>query len=218
MKTILISLILTSIVALRSTSVNAQSAFQNLNFEAAQVSGSGGVVSTSSALPDWSVFYGSTQQTQMGYNLVSLGTVNVTLLNAANGAIDGNYSVFLQGGEGNGGPASASISQTGLIPVGMQTLFFEGNGYGPLDVLVGNQSVSFSAVGSGANYTLYAADISAWAGDTELLTFLAPSSGGLNDWELDDISFSAVPEPSMVALSAIGGLLFGARKWLARRC
>jgi hypothetical protein len=37
---------------------------------------------------------------------------------------------------------------------------------------------------------------------------------------LDDISFSTTavaPEPNVVALSAIGGLVFGARKWLARR-
>jgi hypothetical protein len=38
--------------------------------------------------------------------------------------------------------------------------------------------------------------------------------------ELDDITFSTTavaPEPNIVALTAIGGLLFGARKWFARR-
>ena len=76
------------------------------------------------------------------------------------------------------------------------------------------------AVGTGPNYTLYGADISAWAGQTEELTFSAlQSSFGLNDWIIDDISFSqtAVPEPGAGALVAIGALLFGARKWFVRR-
>jgi hypothetical protein len=37
---------------------------------------------------------------------------------------------------------------------------------------------------------------------------------------LDDIAFSptaVTPEPSIFGLTAIGGLLFGARKWFARR-
>jgi len=191
-----------------------QSAFQDLNFEAANVTGNGGFVAPSSALPGWTVFYGNAQQTQMGYNLLSLGTVNATLLNAANGAISGNYSVLLQGGQGNGGPASASISQTGLIPSGTQTLFFKAAGeagFEPFDVLIGNQNVTYNAVGDGANYILYAANVSAWAGQTELLTFLAPSSGELNNWNLDDISFSpiaVVPEPSPLILTGIGGLIF----------
>jgi hypothetical protein len=85
--------------------------------------------------------------------------------------------------------------------------------------LVGNQIVPFSYVASGPNYTLVGANISAWAGQTEQLTFSALPSSGPNNWEIDDISFSPnqLPEPSIVALTAIGGMLFGARKWLARR-
>jgi hypothetical protein len=142
----------------------------------------------------------------------------VTLLNAANGAIDGDYSVLLQG-YGLG----ASISQTGVIPATTESLFFEAEpGLGPLDVAVGSQVVPFVAVGTGENYTLYGANIAAWADTPESVTFSAPADfSNPNNWEIDDISFStsivASPEPSMVALSAIGGLLFGARKWVARR-
>ena len=83
---------------------------------------------------------------------------------------------------------------------------------------MGNQAVALSTVGTGANYTLYGANISAWADDPETITF-SVSGGTPNGWELDDISFSttAVPEPSIGALAAIGGLLFGARKYFARR-
>jgi hypothetical protein len=44
---------------------------------------------------------------------------------------------------------------------------------------------------------------------------------GLTLFGLDDIAFSTTvvaPEPNMARLSAMGGLLFGARKWFARRC
>jgi hypothetical protein len=70
-------------------------------------------------------------------------------------------------------------------------------------------------------YTLYGANISAWANDTEPLTFTAMQDNtALNNWEIDDISFSTnavSPEPNILALTAIGGLLFGARKRFARR-
>jgi hypothetical protein len=131
--------------------------------------------------------------------------------------IDGNYSVLLQG---SGTASAASISQTNLIPTGTQSLLFKAQpGTGPLDISIGGQNIPFTAVGSGVNYTLYGANLSAWAGDTEQLMFSALlGSYGLNNWEIDDISFSTTPEPepNILALTAIGGLLFGARKWFAR--
>jgi len=98
-------------------------------------------------------------------------------------------------------------------------LLFKGTGgeAAYLSVQIGTQTVPFSAVGSGANYTLFEADISEWAGDTEKITFTGSSSGYPDSWELDDISFSAVPEPSVFALAAIGGLFFGARHLFSRR-
>jgi len=83
---------------------------------------------------------------------------------------------------------------------------------------MGTQIVPIGAIGTGSNYTLYGANISAWADDSEQITFAAlGDSSEANNWNIDDISFSDVPEPSTVALTAIGGLLFGARKWFARR-
>ena len=49
-----------------------------------------------------------------------------------------------------------SISQTGLIPAGSQSLFFERQtsaNPGPLDISIGNQNIPFTAVGTGPNYT-----------------------------------------------------------------
>ena len=223
--------ILAVVVLASGTVAKAQGTFQNLTFEAANIVPIVGspdypyAVTVADALPGWTVDYGTVPQTQILYNDPSLGTTAVTLL--ANGygpPIDGNYSVLLQGGVIGSTPTAASISQTGLIPATAETLSFElgtsFGGFGSLDVFIGTQSIPISAMGTGANYTLYGGDISAWAGLTEQLTISAPGLSG--NWEIDDISFStnvvASPEPSIVALSAIGGLLFGARKWLARRC
>jgi len=95
---------------------------------------------------------------------------------------------------------------------------------GTFQVFVGGQNVPFSALGLGPNYTLYGANISAWAGDTEQLTFSAMEGGqgvGLNNWVLDDISFSptGVPEPDPFILTGLGGTLFAlCRLFAPKRC
>jgi hypothetical protein len=115
------------------------------------------------------------------------------------------------------GSASASIpsiSQTGLIPAGTQSLLFEaesGPGNGILEVQIGTQTIAFAPLATEPNYTVYGASISAWAGQREQLTFTAlQDNTALNNWEIDDISFStqAVPEPSPLALTGVGALLF----------
>ena len=211
---------------------HAQGTFQNLNFEQANpVSAGNGLYTTASALPGWSVYYGTVSQPQLGENLVPLSTTTVSLWTAAGpvGAgggdnLDGNYSVFMLGGEvmNEGGltPESASISQTALIPAGTQALLFKAqqDGPGPLDVDIGTQNVSLTAVGIGPNYLIYGANISAWAGQTEELTFLAPASATeQSGWVIDDISFSpnAVPEPTSFTLIGIGGLVFAGYRRVA---
>lgn len=217
--------VLLGTAAFRAT---AQGTFQNLNFELANP----GTLTTSpgdpipyannvpisDALPYWSVYYGNEQQMGINVNDPSLRAVAVTLIAPGDNPIDGNYSVLLQGGAGNGGSAAASISQTELIPAGMESLLFEAQpGDATLEVLIGTQDVPITAIGNGPNYTLYGANISEWAGDTEELTFSAVGEDSSpNNWEIDDISFSttAVPEPNAVFLLGIGGLMFTFyRKW-----
>jgi hypothetical protein len=196
----------------------AQGTFQNLDFEQANPGAYSGYVSAASALPDWTAAIGGVQQTQIGYNFLSTGETVVSLVGGAYPAIDGNYDVLLVGGVT---ASSASISQTGTIPDNSQSLLFkaQGSSSGQLNLFIGTQVVPFTAVGTGPNYTLYGANISAWAGDSEQLTFSAPEGNGLNAWFIDDISFAtqAVPEPTGIVLTVVGGLLFGTRKWFARR-
>jgi hypothetical protein len=92
-----------------------------------------------------------------------------------------------------------------------------------------NSAVSFDGInlspvvlGTGADYTLYGVDIAPYAGQTGQLEFTSTiPTAGLTSLGLDDIAFSTtpvVPEPSIVVLSAVGGLLFVTRKWFARLC
>jgi hypothetical protein len=208
-------------------STHAQGAFQNLNFESANTGSLTFAVSipVTSALPDWTVTIGGTQETQIGLNAPSTGAPAVMLIGpgypAGLAPLDGNYSVMLTG---SGVPTVPSISQTGLIPGGTESLLFKAEPQAPgfpglLELEVGSQSISFTAVAAGPNYTLYGANISAWAGLTEPISFTAAEdTGGLNNWIIDDISFStqAVPEPNTLELIFMGGMMFGVHGWRKR--
>jgi hypothetical protein len=172
-------------------------------------------IAVTNALPGWAVFIGSNQVSQITYNDPALGSTWVTLWATNGQQISGNYSVLLQGGLT---ASSASISQTGLIPVLAESLLFEAQPQadaGTLEVSLRGVNLPFFALSSGANYTLYGADISAFAGQTEQLTFSAlveVSSYG-NDWNIDNIQFSnlPIPEPGVFSLSVLGALLLGWR-------
>ena len=174
-------------------------------------------VNASSAIPGWTAYLDGNPQSVIGYDTVSLGGSAVFLedANAPSGGgpspIQGNYSVFVQGPE-PGLETSAAIGQTGTIPTTAQSLTFIGNLFGSLQLTFNGQNISFSAIGNGANFTIYGADIATYAGQTGQLLFTSPvNSNAL----LDDIQFSpsSVPEPSELALGALGALLLGFRRW-----
>ena len=212
-----------------------QSTFQDLDFEAATpgtpVYGPIGPYyqPVNLALPGWTVYMGTTQQTEVTQNAYSLGEGAVDIFGPKYqsagaqgtfqpGIINGNYTVFLQAGTPTG-LGDAIIEQNGTIAAKEQTLIWK-----QWDWLTPAQNptasvltVSFSGnvltpvvLGSGANYTLYGANIAPYAGQTGELEFDA-SDTGLSWIELDDISFSntsVVPEPSTLALTGFGGLIF----------
>lgn len=155
-------LIVASLTFLRSASGQD---FRNLDFEAAQVTGPNypTEIDAGNALPGWTVFYGTNQQTQVYYNLFFLG---VSLMASNNLVISGNFSVMLVSGT----PAN-SISQTGLVPLGTESLLFEAQSpyvkegfHEFLSVALGGQDLPFFGISTNANYALYGADISAFAG------------------------------------------------------
>jgi PEP-CTERM motif len=192
--------------------------FTNLNFESATGPNGNqpGLFPVATALPGWSVFYGSTQQSQIPFDSISTGATQLTLIGPDQRAIEGNYGLYFQGGET---ALDVSIRQTGLIPVGTMSIEFKAEGviaYGPLLLSFGGQNISVSALATGPNYTLYGGDVSGFAGTTGQLEFSVPgalSGFTFNAWNLDSIVFSPspVPEPATCAL-ILAGLAFLALK------
>jgi hypothetical protein len=207
-------------------SAQAQGTFQNLNFESASIPSSTPIpsfVPIGEALPAWNAELINTStsvatpQTQAVYDGVSTGGAVISLIDDNSpyrGPIEGNYSVFLFGG-GNPAVISVSISQTGLIPAGTESLLMDAwisPNASPV-VAIDGQPVTMFPLQTFANYTLYGGNISSFSGQTATLSFTDPPPAiqEPSQFLLDNISFSpaaVVPEPSPLALTGFGGLLF----------
>jgi hypothetical protein len=202
--------------------------FVNLNFENAIITPDPSspyypnAVYASNAIPGWTAT-GFIGPNEILYNSASAGSTSVSIL-GTNGfppALDGNFSIYLYGGLT--APA-ASISQTAVVPVSAESILFKAQNDGgvlggTLLVSLGSQNISFSAISTGSNYTLYGGNIpSAFDNQSEQLMFSA-LEGGNNFWNIDDIQFSSspVPEPSVFALAVLSGLAFGLVKNRQRR-
>ena len=130
-------------------------------------------------------------------------------------AIEGSYSILLQGGTTAGGLAygtnGASIFQTGQIPLSSQSLIYLG--WAAVQVAFNGQILSPIAIGNGAGYTVWGVDVSTYAGQSGELRFTSPwHSTGI----LDGIRFSStpIPEPSAVGIWSVCILFF---VWTAKR-
>jgi hypothetical protein len=209
----------------------AQGTFQNLNFEAAVVSpappgytpiGAQNPISAVDALPGWAVYEDDTLCTAV-WGMPGLDITYVSLdYGQAFGrsSIQGAYSVGLSGWNlAPGYFTSVSISQTGLIPDGTQSIQFLLENYsflgdsGNLIVTLNGTRIPISVVSTSGYVMTMTGDVSAFAGTTAELKFTAPS---VSEYGLDSIMFSpqAVPEPSMFSLFGLGLLALG---WHRRR-
>jgi len=202
----------------------SQGTFQDLNFEAANVSDDpvNSLVPTTAALPGWQAFYSGSATAQVGYDFISIGAPLISIVdNKAGLPIQGNYSAYLF----SAFTTSSSLSQAATVPFGTESIQLDANqsAFASFVVTLGGETINMVPLQSLSDYTLYRGDVSTFADQDVALsiTELPPTNPGYSPslLELDNIVFSpnAVPEPSVVALGAIGGLLFGARKWFARR-
>jgi len=199
--------------------------FVNLDFESANLptipeGQFGGYVSRTNAIPGWTAFTDGNQTTQILQNNLTLGAPGIEILGPdwnLGGVIQSNYTVVLTAGVGG---HTVSISQTGLIPVSATSILFQASGGNPggftFQVSFGGQYLNYSSISAGSNYTLYGADISAFAGQSGALNFSVASIGSNFGYSyLDAIQFSSspVPEPGVLGFFALGGVLFGLRRW-----
>ena len=221
--------------------VAAQGNFQNLGFESATlvpVSGHPPFYYFAQAFPGWTGYEGGVQEGLTVYNALAMSTAGISIIDAAyqplpgygstGGLIQGSYTaVLMSGHSGVNQPTDATIAQTELVPVGTQSLRFKAqfapfNSSGSFGVTLGGQTLSLAPIASGANYTLYAADVHALAGQTAGLAFTVfsyPQQLAADYLFLDSIQFSnvPVPEPGVFGLSALGVLLLGWRSIRWRR-
>ena len=200
--------------------VSAQGSFQNLDFEAANISPgtpAGGIIAASQGIPGWStsnnvVFDGVSG----GGDFVSIIDPN---LPGNISPLHGTYSVVLFGGGPLGTPAS--ISQTGLVPANARSIEMDlasSLSPAPFVVTLGGQQITMVPLETLPHYTVYGGDISAYAGQVENLTIteLSPPPPEVppSALELDDIVFSpnGVPEPTTRTLLFCGASAFALRR------
>ena len=238
---LLCSRIIWSVVMLFSLSQTVfGQGFLNFNFEQATIASAPSgytpsdaydPISATSALPNWVVREDGTICTAVWGQPVALDETSVALVSSSFSPIQGSYSVQLTAyaDAPSGYFHNSSISQTGLIPVGIQSIqFLIANPEPPLGgfqvnpvVTLNGTPISLSEISQSGGVMTMAGNVSAFAGTTATLTFLcaATQGGGFpaneNFFNLDAIQFSvnAVPEPSTFAMTALGGLLLGFRLW-----
>ena len=180
--------------------------FVNLDFEGADLSGYGaGSVPAAQAIPGWTAYLGGTAVAEINYDAPRTG-VQVDILgpDSGNPTLQGNYYVYLAGTGFN----SAAIGQTGTVPVATQSLIVWGNLHGSPHATFNGQALTMQTLGQAANYGIYGADISAFAGHTGQVLFYSAFLPGTNGDVIDNIQMSSapIPEPGVLALFALGGL------------
>ena len=225
------------ILLLISSAALGQGTFQNLDFESATIvpiSSPPGplTVEFAPAFPGWTGYIGTNQTSSAIYDGAGLDTTTISIIDQGwtnafgfGGVIDGNYTAVLAAGVIGSvtNPVNATLSQTAVLPGTVRSLRFLGYSF-PFQaffVTVNGQRLSLIALSSGANYTEYGADISAWAGQSANLSFtaVAPNPHSVSEYLfLDDIEFSptAVPEPNTLTICGLGAALVGWRRCKTR--
>ena len=211
--------------------------FQNLDFEQAVSQGGPGLYPLGSLLPGWSASLGGVPQSSALYNVVPGATAAIVLLGPQSSppvgpapppVINGQFSALLI--SANSGvaqpPTSASISQTGMVPTGTQSIQIKIKASADIPsaadftLTLGGVSISMLPLSTTGPYTLFEGNISAFGGLMKQLTITAPAPPvGVDFVALDDITFSSqfVPEPSSLALLALGGGLVAILTLVSRR-
>jgi hypothetical protein len=225
-----------------ATAATAQGAFQNLNFEMADVSNPDSLsrVPFSNAFPYWqaSGVYDvppgpPSTLAHAYYNATDLDQMTIGIYDSAGPAghpVFGNYTAYIEADLGSIRQGYITLTQTGVIPSGAKSLRFDSTSYSSLAGV--SAQLSFNLNGTPVpsipldiepTYVLWGADISVYAGSSAQIGFTVQAQypfPGTSDPHvfvgvgLDNISFSAVavPEPRGLGLAACALLLAALRK------
>jgi hypothetical protein len=203
--------------------------FQDLDFEQATRAGAPAnyeptdafePISAAAALPGWTVVEDSTVCNAIWGQPVALDETSVALVSS--NAIQGNYDVMLSSyiNAPQGYFHTASISQTGDIPAGTQSIQFAirsptvAGGLAPVPfVSVAGTPINVFELSNAGGIQQWGGNIYAFAGTTSNIDFTSAGNaadgfpGDEDYYELDTISFSTqpVPEPASIGLLAIIG-------------
>ena len=221
-----------------------RNAFQDLSFESANIGQSppGGVIPTLEAMPGWTT--NNFDAGYVAYDDLAVGSLCISIHDGKGGSVpwdfnplQGSYSVMLQDGSATWGNTwNASISQVGDVPAYARSLMFMTDTPAYLNDLVVSLNgtvipMQVYSVGGTINsgymfgpVETLAGDISAFAGSTNVeLQFEELDNNPLDlantpYVNLDAITFSptVVPEPSSLALLAIGLLSLAGYCWRRR--
>jgi hypothetical protein len=174
-----------------------------------------GQVPAVDAIPGWTVYNNGIAQVGANilYNTRNLDAPTIALLDTNSlsyGPLQGGYSVLLIPSSIYVNPRQfPAIGQTGQIPPDALSIEFYSSFNPGFQVTFNGLLIPLVQLGSTPNFDIMGGDVSAFSGQTGLLQFTA--GYGL----LDNIQFSSssVPEPSEFALTALGALLLGFRRW-----
>ena len=191
--------------------------FVNLDFESAMVRGytPNSQITATNAFPGWTL-----SDPPAIYDGISLGGPFISVWDTNSSGtfpIQGKFSAVLFANT----LLATSISQTGLVPDGMESLTVDIYGSpGYFSVSLGGQPLTLIPMATGSTpgypYTLYEAVISSFAGQVASLSFTALALGQFgSELIVDNIQFSSspIPEPCELALVAFSALVFGYRRW-----
>ena len=206
--------------------------FRNLNFEGAKaplIPDEDGIVPVELALPGWQLCIGDTTEDFVRYNSKWLESPGASIVDDqglyASFILEGRYSALLYSGARltpppNGWiPLTASLSQTGTVPVGTRSLRFKTLWDG-LQVSLGGHPIELIELERETTYVVFGGDVSQFAGMEVELRFtarsdIARSAPFRTQALLDAVEFTPepIPEPGVVGLLVVGGIMLMGAPW-----
>jgi hypothetical protein len=188
--------------------------FQNLDFSGADVvfvGNSAIQIETGPALPGWTASIGGNPQAAILFNNITLSGSAIALLGPATPAAGANYGVDLLGA-GTGPSGTSSIQQTGIVPVGANSIQFNSSSYPfypATDISFGltmnGHQVNLLPLTMANNIWTYGGNISQYGGTSVTMSFYSV----VGNLIFDDITFSSqsIPEPGALALFSLGSMI-----------